>query len=200
MFTLALASDPSAETEPEGLIASQPTLRPADIFSSTAISGCLAALDVGIAAPEASGAGTDCTESMHRVKVARYAQYQGELEQENIKYQPLVWSAFGRPHSQTVIILNRLAAKGSRRRGLQSADQILKRAKAKIGVEIWRRAARMVMQCLPRVREEGCQENDEEEPRETDAAYPLGKAEPPTTIGAPSAPAASPAATTTTGN
>jgi hypothetical protein len=134
---------------------------------------------------------------MHQVKEARYAPYRDELERENVRYMPLVWSAFGRPHSQTVLVLRRLAKKGARRRGFQSADQLLRRANAKIGVELWRRAARMVMQCLPRFREEG-EEAEEEEPRETDAAYPLGKAEPPAPIRAPAADAAARAAVATT--
>jgi hypothetical protein len=177
VLALARTSDSSAETEPEGLIASQPTLRPADILSSTAISGCLAALDVGIAAPEASGAGADCTASMHRVKVARYAPYSTELERENVKYQPLVWSAFGRPHPQTTLVLARLGNKGASRQGLPSSAQILRRANARIGLEIWRRAARMVMACLPRV-----QDDDEAEQRDGDAVHPLGKSEPPEVI------------------
>jgi hypothetical protein len=177
VLALARISDSSAETEPEGLIASQPTLRPADILSSTAISGCLAALDVGIVAPEASGAGSDCTESMHRVKAARYASYTAELERENVKYQPLVWSAFGRPHPQTALVLARLAKKGARRQGLLGSEQILRRANARIGLEIWRRAARMVMGCLPRA-----QDDDEVEQSGNDAEQPLGKSEPPGVI------------------
>ena len=127
---------------------------------------------MGIAAPEASGAGMDCTISMHLAKEARYAPYAAELERENIKYQPLVWSAFGRPHSQTTLVLNRLAQKGARRQGLVSSEQLLRRAKARIGVEIWRRAARMVMACLP-----GAEEEEEE-----DRDHPLGKAEPPSVV------------------
>ena len=60
-FELACTADPGAETEPEGLIASHPALRPADILTSAATSGRLAALDVGIVAPGASGSGSDCT-------------------------------------------------------------------------------------------------------------------------------------------
>ena len=56
-FELACAGDPGAETKPEGLIASHPALRSTDMLSTAAVAGRLAALDVGIAAPEASGAG-----------------------------------------------------------------------------------------------------------------------------------------------
>ena len=61
LFEVVCGCDPGAETEPLGLIASHPALRPADILTSAAISGRLAALDVGIVAPEASGSGLDCT-------------------------------------------------------------------------------------------------------------------------------------------
>eukprot|EP00973_Karenia_brevis_P055294 7688033-Karenia_brevis.AAC.1 len=55
---LALAADPASELEPPGLIASHPTLRPADVFTSAA-TGRLAALDIGIVSPDATGMGND---------------------------------------------------------------------------------------------------------------------------------------------
>ena len=63
LHSAACACDPTAEIEPLGLVTSHPTLRPADVLTSAA-SGRLAALDVGVASPDAAGAGVDCTESM----------------------------------------------------------------------------------------------------------------------------------------
>ena len=68
LHAAALPCDPSAEIEPLGLIPSRPTLRPADVFTSAALPGRLAALDVGVASPHAACAGGDCTESMVTTK------------------------------------------------------------------------------------------------------------------------------------
>jgi hypothetical protein len=114
---------------------------------------------------------------MYRTKEARYAPYSSELQRENVKYQPLVWSAFGRPHPETSAVLTRLAKKGPRRQGQLSSQQLLKRANARIGLEIWRRAARMVMACLPRL-----QEDEEAEQGGSDTQHTLGKSEPPGTV------------------
>ena len=62
VLQLAHLADPSAEAETPELIPSAPTLRPPDIFTSAAVSGCWAALDIGVTSPEASGAGEDCCE------------------------------------------------------------------------------------------------------------------------------------------
>jgi hypothetical protein len=172
-FELVSECDPSAETEPLGLIHSQPMLRPADILTSAAGSGRLAALDVGIVAPEARGAGGNCVAAMHATKLARYAPYQEELERANVKYEPMVWSAYGRPHANTLRIIQQLAKRAARRRGLQSASQIQRRACAKITVEIWRRAAIMVAVCLPQGTDEEAAEAEEP---------PLGLAEPPEVV------------------
>ncbi len=170
-FALVSECDPSAETEPHGLIASHPMLRPADILTSAAGSGRLAALDVGIVSPEARGAGANCVAAMHATKLARYAPHQDELERANVKYEPMVWSAYGRPHANTLRLIRQLAKRAARRRGLLNAGQIERRARAKIGVEIWRRAARMVSACLPR--------GWEDEPGGVENDTPPGKAEPP---------------------
>ena len=88
----------------------------------------------------------------------------------------MVWSAFGRPHAAAVGIIRALAKKAARRRGLLNASLFERRAHAKISVEIWRRAARMVMACLPRVTDEELQGQDDH--------LDLGRAEPPHTAGA----------------
>ena len=62
LHAAARPCDPSAEIEPLGLIPSHPTLRPADVLTSAALPGRLAALDVGVASPHAASAGDDCTE------------------------------------------------------------------------------------------------------------------------------------------
>ncbi len=66
--------------------------------------------------------------AMHATKLAGYAPHQDELERANVKYEPLVWSAYGRPHANTVSIIRRLAKRAARRRGLVNAGQIERRA------------------------------------------------------------------------
>ena len=88
LHAAACASDPNAELEPSGLITSHPTLRPADVLTSAALPGRLAALDVGVTSPDAAGAGIDCVESMMLAKRATYANHGDELRRAGITYQP----------------------------------------------------------------------------------------------------------------
>ena len=60
-------ADPSATTEVPELIPDAPALRPADIYSSSALPGGQAALDIGICSPDAAGAGER--------KVEHYAEH-----------------------------------------------------------------------------------------------------------------------------
>ena len=60
LHAAAWACDPNAELEPLGLITSHPMLRLADVLTSAALLGRLAALDVGVTSPDAASAGIDC--------------------------------------------------------------------------------------------------------------------------------------------
>ena len=113
----------------------------------------LAALDVGICSPCAAGAGSDCVESMRQRKLARMADYTAELEGAGVEYRPITFSCFGRPHPEAKQLLRSFARRLARRRGGE-AHLEERRLAASIGVEIWRRAARMVRQCLPGSAEE----------------------------------------------
>ena len=75
------------------------------------------ACDVGIASPEASGAGLDCVESMR----VRKLEHSGErvlmeLEEQNVRYTPLVPSCYGRL-STVLTSLLRAAAQEMAARG-----------------------------------------------------------------------------------
>ena len=61
----------------------------------------------------------------------------------------LVFSVYGRAHIDAIIILEYLATRTARRRGLRDHRLILKRVRRSIGVAIWTRAASMVTACLP---------------------------------------------------
>ena len=130
------------------VIASRPELRPVDLRFSGATCR-LAALDVGIVSPDAQGAGQDCVASMYARKVERYSSFTFELDRAGSDYVPLVWSCYGRPHGRTSAVLRVMAGRAARRRGLD-AKALLRRVHAQIGVEVWRRAARMVGACWPK--------------------------------------------------
>jgi len=148
LFRATSTVDSASELEPTGLVTSHPGLRPADLLTgASGLSARLVALDVGVCCPAASGAGADCVESMRHRKVVRMAPYQAELNAAGIDYRPVIFSCFGRPHADAQRVLQTLARRQSRRRGTEAHIEE-RRLGARIGVEIWRRAARMVRQCL----------------------------------------------------
>ena len=115
----------------------------------------MTALDIGIASPDAEHAGADCAVTMYANKTERYSAYAGILDAQNVAYQPLVWTAYGRPHPRTTAILRTLATRLARRRGCSDGEWRYRRLRAAVGVEIWRRAARKVMACWPACEENG---------------------------------------------
>jgi hypothetical protein len=150
------ASDPGAAIEVQGLIASQPDLRPADILTTAAREHGTTAVDVGICAPHASGAGEDCVETMRSHKLENYASVLSELEAQNIQYVPATISCYGRRHPSVTQILIQAAREAARRKGLGSHNGFLRRWYRLIAADVWRRAARMIAACAPK------------EPRETE--------------------------------
>ena len=65
LFAYAIEANPSSEWEPENLVASQQRARPADVLTSAAIAGRVAALDVGVTSHAAAG-GVDAADAMFR--------------------------------------------------------------------------------------------------------------------------------------
>ena len=84
VLPLAHLADPLTSVETPCLIPSHPALRPADIFCSAAIPGCLAALDIGICSPNSAGAGGDCCAAMFDRKIGHYRAHLPELQEQNI--------------------------------------------------------------------------------------------------------------------
>ena len=137
--------------EAVGLVDSQPNLRPADILTRAAIPNRTAALDVGVKWPEAAGAGDDCTQTMVEEKLAYYAAILPELERKGITYCPITFSSFGRRHETTSRIMQEAASRAARFRGQLNSKQMLRSWSATVTTELWRRVARMVKDCLPKV-------------------------------------------------
>jgi hypothetical protein len=141
-------ADATAEPEVLGLIASAPGSRPADILTTALSMSQGTALDVGIASPDAAGAGKDCTESMRKRKVSKYEPYRAELEDAHVVYRPLIWSCYGREHPDTSAVLHALCRRAARRQGLADHLPLLARVRAAVGIALARRSARMVHACL----------------------------------------------------
>ena len=78
-----------------------------------------------------------------------YKECWDELASNGVKYQPLTFSAYGRIHVEAHAVLLSLAVRAARRRGLRDYRPILKRVEKSIGVQIWIRAASMVLACMP---------------------------------------------------
>ena len=150
-------ADASADTEPPNLIPSAPHLRPADIFTAAALPGCQAALDVGIMAPGASGAGDDCCEAMYQRKLRDYGPYLQELASDGIRYIPLAFLSHGRTHPEAMAVFTSVAQRAARRKGLGDHQLLLRHALSGVGVQIMRRASAMVRSCLPQASDEVAQ-------------------------------------------
>ena len=150
LHSMALQVDASAETEPEGLIPSHPRLRPADVLTGAFHNGRLAAVDVGVISPAASGAGADCVVTMDQRKRERMEPFREELEASGVECHPFAVSCWGRLHPGAEQMLQNLAKRKARRQGLLCQREVVQRLRARITTEVMRRAARMVLSCLPR--------------------------------------------------
>ena len=147
IFGMATQVDPAAEMEAPGLIPGT-LLRPADVLTG-ALGVGLTAIDIGIASPDAQHAGDDCLEAMYTRKVSHYEDHREALDRQNITYEPMLFSCYGRPHARATTLLCTLAKRIARRRGCSAGEWDYKRLRAAVGVEIWRRAAAMVQACWP---------------------------------------------------
>ena len=145
---LARLSDSTASAETRGLVPSRPALRPADILTS-ATCGRPAALDVCVASPDSGRAGRDACAAAVARKKNRYRTVLAELEEEGYEYRPIVWSCWGRPGSEAASTVRTLAAAAARRLGYAGGLEFEARARALVGVHLWKRAAAMVLACLP---------------------------------------------------
>ena len=87
---------------------------------------------------------------MHDRKNARMQQFSHELEAGGIVYRPFAVSCWGRLHPEAMQMLHNIAKKMTRRDGTTTQRAILSRLQARITTEVMRRAARMLLRCLPR--------------------------------------------------
>ena len=149
IFEFSKTADDATEREPQDLVPSRPGLRPADVLSSAAIPGRVAALDVGVASPFSPSAGTDAAAHMFARKTGEREAIAGDLAKLNIVYRPVVFTTFGRPHAAASETLRYMARRVARRRGGASRKAILSQMEGAISVALARGAARMSLACWP---------------------------------------------------
>ncbi len=141
-------ADPNVATEPAGLTSTLD--RPADIFTTAAVPGRSAALDVCIASPNAARAAGDAAASAFRRKLRRYRQAIPELARAGIVFRPLVWTADARPHPAAVRTLRYAASVAANRdTEADSPSLVLGRWRHEITTSIMRRRAAMLRAVLP---------------------------------------------------
>ena len=139
--------DHTSEMEVPGFIPGT-DLRPADVLTS-ALGTAYTALDVSICSPHALEAGTDCTQSRVEAKLDHYGSHVDALHRQNISYTPIVWSAYGRPHQDTLTVLRSLSKSIARKRNIASAEVVFHRLHSSITLEIWKRSAPQIRTCWP---------------------------------------------------
>ena len=141
---------PSTSIEAAGLVPSNPALRPAGILTGAARPSGLAAVDVGVASPHAAHAGDDCLDSMLLRKRNHYGHaVPEELSSEGVEYPPALVSCYGRRSTTLSSLIRSAALRAARVRGLASCAAIDARWKRSLACEVWRRAACLVLRCLP---------------------------------------------------
>lgn len=86
---------------------------------------------------------------MYCVKVAKFRSHL-QLQYE-FEYRPLVFSCYGRVHPEACSILKTLAKGAARWHGVIDFKGLLARVYRNISVEIWRCAASMGYDCIPKL-------------------------------------------------
>ena len=123
---------------------------PAVVFTTAAVPGRSAALDVCVASSIAAAARGDAAQAAFDRKLTHYRNEMGELRQQNIHCRPLVWTADGRPHPAVTRTLQNAADVTSSRNGQhQSAKSLHRRWKHEIQIALLQRRAATARAVLP---------------------------------------------------
>ena len=139
--------DPALQTEVRGLAGT--TDRPADILTVGALPGTRTALDITVASQDAFHAGTDACATAYRRKMTRYSSILPALRRAGVVFQPMVWSAEGRPHPATVRVLESTLKIVRARKSIECAAELRSRWRHEIAIAIQRRKAAMIRAVLP---------------------------------------------------
>ena len=95
-------------------------------------------------------AGTDACATAHRRKMNRYRHILPALRRAGVIFQPLVWSAEGRPHPATVRVMESALRMVRTRKGAEAAADLRDRWRHEITIAILRRRAAMSRSVVPR--------------------------------------------------
>jgi hypothetical protein len=112
---------PTSEVEAQTLFLSAPALRLADIFTSSALPGSRAALDIGNVSPAATRSENDCCAAMFNRKRKHYEGHLPELHAQRIRYVPTVFSLFARMRPTSYETILKSARTAIMRQGLARA-------------------------------------------------------------------------------
>ena len=149
LYDGVVLADSRARTETRGLCEAS-DVRPADIYTSAALPGREAALDVTVVSPEASRAGQDCLQTAYSDKIRKYRRYFPELNQQGIAFRPLVWSTEGAPHPVVLRVLSYVCEQAVQRNSCKGAKEMQQRWQREISIAIQTRKAAMIAACIPR--------------------------------------------------
>jgi hypothetical protein len=87
-------------------------------------------------------------------KLAHYGDHLEDMRRRGLRYLPLIFSCYGRAHPNSSATLELIARQAARRVGIGDHTVLLRRARANIGIALWRRAYAMTKACLPRLSRE----------------------------------------------
>ena len=155
-------ADPGTAIEVPGLCANAPTLRPADVLTRAAHPTLTVAVDIGVRAPHAVNAGNDAAETMRQEKLDYYEIHLPDLERQGIIYAPMTFTTYGRRHPCATKMLTQAATAVARQRGCANTHGLRRHWERQISAEIWRRAARMIKACWPKLNPPSATAEDED--------------------------------------
>ena len=166
------SSDPATDIEVPGLCPRAPTLRPADVLTRAFHPTLVVAADVGVRAPHAADAGDNPLDDMRIDKLQKYEDHREDLAVQGIKYEPVIFSAYGRRHPKATDMIKFAASRAARRRGWSNIAGLLKWWHRQLAAELWRRAARMAHACTPKTSEYHWLGDHKDDMEDEDVAVP----------------------------
>ena len=97
----------------------------------------------------AAAAGGDCLAAMASRKLRQAAPWLEEAGRAGLTYRPVTFSCYGRASPEAAAAMQQIARRAARRQGLGSPALVLRRLRARVGVELWRRSVAVMRSCLP---------------------------------------------------
>ena len=145
----AQSCDCTAGMEVLGLIPGT-DLRPADVLTSALGNSHTALRHLGLLPARSSLlVPTARVQTRHESKLAHYGPHLPSFLRQNISHTPIVWSACGRPHRDTLTVLRPPSKSIARKRDFVSAEVVYQKLHASITLEIWKRSAQQIRASWP---------------------------------------------------